>query len=128
MSYTICKNIPISYEQSIIRVTKALELEGFNIVTEIDIYNEFVEVLNIETDRFIILGAYSPSYAYKLFLETNKLGLLIPCNFVIKEISRNITMICVANPVNSFKMFEEPLINSVALQLKRRFTRMIETL
>lgn len=84
-NYGISKEVNLSYEQAIEKVKEELKKEGFGILTEIDVKKTLKEKLNIDYDKYIILGACNPQLAYKTLSAEKEIGLLLPCNVIVYE-------------------------------------------
>ena len=87
MSYYINKIMKdgTTFENAVERVTTELKKEGFGILTEIDIQKTFKNKLDVNVNKYIILGACNPNYAYDALNEDSKLGVFLPCNVIVEE-------------------------------------------
>ena len=86
MKYYINKSVKgLSFEQAIDKVTKALKDEGFGILTEIDIKATLKNKLDVDFKPYHILGACNPPYAYKALKSEGFIGLMLPCNVIVKQ-------------------------------------------
>jgi uncharacterized protein (DUF302 family) len=65
MKYYITKKIDATFEQAIDEVKEALAIQGFGVLSEINMHDKFKEKLDVDFRRYTILGACNPSYAYK---------------------------------------------------------------
>lgn len=86
MNYYFSKQLPgITYEEAIEKTKQALKNEGFGVVSEIDFQNTFKEKLGVNFRKYLILQVCSPIDAYGALQADEKIGLMLPCNFVLQE-------------------------------------------
>lgn len=89
MTYTRTITVPMSYEQSLERTRAALADQGFGILTEIDVKATFNTKLGEEAAEavgdYVILGACNPGLASKALAAEPQLGVLLPCNVVVRR-------------------------------------------
>ena len=86
MSYFFTKIVKASYDEAVVKVKAELKVEGFGILTEIDVKETLKKKLNVDFRRYIILGACNPPSAYKALTAENKIGTMHPCNVIVQEI------------------------------------------
>jgi len=87
MAYYIGKKTDLGFTEAIEKVTDGLKNEGFGILTEINVKDKLKEKLDLDFRPYIILGACIPMYAYEAIMIDDKIGAVLPCNFVIQETS-----------------------------------------
>ena len=89
MTYTRTITVPMSYEQALERTRAALADQGFGILTEIDVKATFNTKLGEESAEavgdYVILGACNPGLASKALAAEPQLGVLLPCNVVVRR-------------------------------------------
>ena len=89
MTYTRTITVPMSYEQALERTRAALADQGFGILTEIDVKATFNTKLGEEAAEavgdYVILGACNPGLASKAVAAEPQLGVLLPCNVVVRR-------------------------------------------
>ena len=87
--YAMVRTVPLSFEQADRAVRDALQQEGFGILTEADVAATLKNKLNVEIGSYEILGACLPALAYQGLQIEPDLGLLLPCNLVVRTGERD---------------------------------------
>ncbi len=128
MSYYFSKTLAMSFDEAIIKVTEELKKEGFGIITEIDVKETLKKKLNVDFKKYKILGACNPSYAYQALLAENKIGLMLPCNVIVQEISEGKTEVAAIDPIASMQAIENPKLRNVAEQVQSKLKKVIDSL
>ena len=123
MDYSFTKEVIITYEEAITKVTEELKKEGFGILTEINVKETLKKKLDVDFNKYIILGACNPPFAYKTLQAREDIGLFLPCNVIVYENKEGKIVIAAINPkvmVSTFSNTElEEISNQVAEKLKR---------
>jgi len=122
MEYYFSKILNKDFEEAIHMVTEALKTEGFGIVSTIDLQAKFKEKLGVDFKKYTILGACSPSYAYKTLQVEEKIGVMLPCNVVVIDKGNGSTEVAAVHPLASMMAIQnaalEPLAEEVTEKLK----------
>ena len=118
------------FEQAIEIVTSALKEEGFGVLTEVDVKNTFKTKLDVEFEKYVILGVCNPPLAYKVLSSDPLVGLLLPCNVTVREVGGK-SEVAIINPnamlaVDIFQDNQEVL--EVAKDAGERLKRVAEKL
>ena len=128
MKYYITKKIDATFEQAIDEVKEALAIQGFGVLSEINIHEKLKEKLDVDFRRYTILGACNPVYAYKALQHEDKIGTMLPCNVVIQELSKNEIEVSAIDPIASMMAIENPKLAKIAGEIKHKLERVIESL
>ena len=128
MSYYFSKIINESFDKTIMKVVVSLKNEGFGVLTEIDVKETLKKKLDVDFQKYTILGACNPSFAYKALRAENKIGIMMPCNVIVQEISEDEIEIAAVDPVASMKAIENPALLEMANQVQEKLRKVIESL
>ncbi len=100
MDWKIKKEVRCNYNEAIKKVTAALKEEGFGVLTTIDVKEKLKEKINVEFDKYIILGACNPTFAHKALETIRDIGVFLPCNVIVYE-QKGKTYIAAINPTST---------------------------
>jgi uncharacterized protein (DUF302 family) len=125
MSYYLAKTVPLAFDEAVSRVTAALKQEGFGVLTDIDVQATLKTKLGVDTPKYRILGACNPGFAHQALQLENKLGVLLPCNVIVREESSNQTEIAAIDPVSSMERTGNPKLAAIAEEVRVRLQRAI---
>ncbi len=125
MEYGFSKNVPIGYDQAVKKVTEELAREGFGVLTTIDVKETLKKKLDVDFNRYIILGACNPPFAYKALQAEEQVGLLLPCNVIVYE-KEGKTVVSAFDPMAMTKLMDNPAMRPVAEEVQARLKRVIE--
>ncbi|MGZ3611802.1 MAG: DUF302 domain-containing protein [Ktedonobacteraceae bacterium] len=125
--YGFGTTLQIPYEEAIPRVKEALKAEGFGVLTEIDVRRTMREKLGLEMEPYIILGACNPPLAYRALKQEQDIGLLLPCNVVVRSEGKG-SHVEVADPQAMLGIVGNEELNAVAEEAKLRLQRVVASL
>lgn len=126
MSYYFSKIVNASFDEAVTKVTGELKKEGFGILTEIDVKETLKKKLNVDFSRYKILGACNPPFAYKALTAENKIGVMLPCNVIVQEISDGRVEIAAIDPVASMQAIENPALKEIASAISNKLKAVID--
>ncbi len=128
MAYSFNTSLASSLDDAVERVTAALKEEGFGILTEIDIKATLKKKLDVDFYPYVILGACNPPFAYQALQAEGRIGLMLPCNVIVRELSPGEVEVAAIDPVASMQAIENESLGDVATEVRRRLQSVIENL
>ncbi len=84
MTYAKTITLDIAYDEAVPKVKEAFKAQGFGTLTEIDVRATLKEKLGEEMEPYVILGACNPELAHRALDIEREIGLLLPCNVVVR--------------------------------------------
>ncbi len=118
----------ISFEKTIEKVTEELKKEGFGVLTEIDIKSTFKKKLDVDMNKYVILGACNPNYAFNALKEDSKLGVFLPCNVIIEEHNNGEIEVSAVDPIASMLSVKNEKVEVFAKDVLEKLERVIANL
>ncbi len=125
--YGFGTTLHMPYDKVIPRVKEALKAEGFGVLTEIDVRQTLREKLGVEMEPYLILGACNPTLAHQALELEPEIGLLLPCNVVVRAIGDG-CRIEVADPEVMLGITGSEQLKAIAEEAKRRLLRAVAAL
>jgi uncharacterized protein (DUF302 family) len=121
MNYAHTITVSLPYEEAVTRVRQELANQGFGVLTEIDVHATFEAKLGSESSQtlgdYLILGACNPVLAEQALTADPDMGVLLPCNVVIRrDRSANSTTVQAINPQTMAQLSNSAAIQNVADQ------------
>lgn len=115
------------FDGALRRVTEAMRVEGFGVLTEIDVKETLKTKLDVDFRQYKILGACNPSLAYRALTAAPEVGLLLPCNVVVAEVEGG-TEIALVDPIAMLGFVNRPELEPIAEEARARLGRVAKAL
>ncbi len=90
--FAMTATVPGSYDEVKERVVAALKEQGFGVLTTIDVQSTLKQKLDADMERYEILGACNPALAHQALEADREIGLLLPCNVVLRQDGDGVTV------------------------------------
>ncbi|MDP4190779.1 MAG: DUF302 domain-containing protein [Bacteroidota bacterium] len=126
MSYYNTKIVELTFNDAITKVTEELKKEGFGVLTEIDVKETLKKKLDVDFRQYKILGACNPPFAYKALQAEDKIGTMLPCNFIVQERSDGKVEVSAINPLVSMQTVKNKELESIAAQVAEKINKVLD--
>ena len=128
MTYYYSKVLDMPLPQAVERTKVVLSEHGFGVVTEIDMMTTLKNKIGAEIEPYQILGACSPKHAYAALQSEPHIGLMLPCNVIVREIEPGKSEVSAVDPVASMQAIENTDLIGVASEVQRLLHETIDDL
>ncbi|NUZ07906.1 DUF302 domain-containing protein [Piscinibacter koreensis] len=126
--YGFGKTVGLSFADALARVTLALQAEGFGVLTEIDVQATLKKKLGADMPPYRILGACNPALAHRALTAEPSIGVLLPCNVVVREDPSGSVRVEFMDPSAVLDLVDRPEIAQLAGEVRQRLERVMAAL
>jgi len=126
--YGVSTKVSTGFDETVDRVTAALKSEGFGVLSDIDVAATLKAKLDVEHPRYRILGACNPSFAHQAITAEPDIGVLLPCNVVVREDEDGQVNVLYMNPLDVLELVDNPQVPGLAAQVRDGLDRAMASL
>lgn len=126
--YGFGKTVPLSHADAITKVTAELAKEGFGVLTTIDMAGTLKKKIDKDLPPYVILGACNPKYAAQAVDVEPSIGLLLPCNVVVRADRAGAVHVEILDPTAMFRLIDKPGVEPLATEVRQRLDRVLAAL
>ena len=119
------------YEQALEKVAAALKVEGFGILTKIDVQATLKDRLGEDFRPYAILGACNPPLAHQALSHEAQAGLMLPCNITVEATPEGGSIVRIADPdvmIKASGMDRNQVLREVANKARAKLKRVAQSL
>lgn len=125
MGYYFSKIIQCDFETAENRLREALAKEGLGVIMEIDFQEKIKEKLGVDFRKYKVLGACSPSYAYRSIREEDKIGIMLPCNTLVQQLNENECEVAVMDPEGAMVAVTNEEVKCIGGEMRIKLKKVI---
>ncbi|MCJ7593123.1 MAG: DUF302 domain-containing protein [Woeseiaceae bacterium] len=122
------KPVELTFDAAITKVTAELSAEGFGVLSDIDVAATMKKKLDKDMPPYRILGACNPVLAHKAISAIPDIGLLLPCNVLVREDASGKVNVSFMDPASVLGLVDDPAVVPLAAEVKAKLVRVLNAL
>lgn len=119
------KPVEMNFDQAIDKVTAELQTEGFGVLSDIDVAGTMKKKIGEDMPPYRILGACNPQLAHQAVSAIPEIGLLLPCNVLVREDDKGQVSVSFMDPGSVLGLVGDPAIEPLAGQVREKLERVL---
>jgi uncharacterized protein (DUF302 family) len=128
VAYYIAKSCSRPFDAVVADVIDRLKAEGFGVLTDIDVQATLKSKIGVDMPKYRILGACNPRMAHEGLQVENKLGVLLPCNVIVRETAEHQVEVASVDPVNAMERTGNPALAATAEKVRQGLLRALSAI
>jgi len=126
MSYHISKMVDLSFDDAVSKTIDELKKEGFGVLTDIDVKAVLKKKLDVDFTQYRILGACNPPLAYETLKAEERVGLMLPCNVIVRETSDGAVEVSAIDPMSAMSVVGNESLAETGALVRDKLATVIE--
>ena len=122
------KTVGTGFEETLVRIGEELAKEGFGILTEINVQATLKAKLDEDMRPYRILGACNPALAHQAISAVPDIGLLLPCNVLVREEDDGAVRVDFMDPASVLGLVDDPRVDPLAGQVRQKLEKVLAEL
>ena len=128
MGYALSTTVTKPFDTTLAATREALTAQGFGVLTEIDMAATLQKRLGVEIAPQVILGACNPPSAYAALQAEESIGLLLPCNVVVRSVDASTTIVETIDPQTMHQLTGNDAMQPIAQRIGRLLQAALDSL
>lgn len=124
--YRYRRQVDLNYEDAMAKLKQELQKEGFGVLTEIDVKETLKKKLNVDFNKYAILGACNPPFAHQALQAETDIGVLMPCNVIVYE-KEGKTFVATTLPTITMGSVDNQALAPLAPQIESKLKKAIDS-
>ncbi len=126
--YYLTTSSKLNFSQTVSKVKEELKKEGFSIANEMNIKDTFKKKMNVDFSEYIIIGACHGKTAYNALSAEENLGVMLPCNFIVRENKDGLVEVSSINPSVSMNSIKNEKLMTLAKDIQHKIENVITSI
>jgi uncharacterized protein (DUF302 family) len=128
MGYTFNRTVDGTFDAVVERTIAALKVEGLGVLSDLDIQATLKAKLGVDFQRYRILGACNPPLALRALQAEPTIGVMLPCNVVVRETSPGKVEVAAINPLTGIGEVGNPSLSPIATEVAEKLRRVVASI